>query len=162
MRHVTDRERRARLARRHALCAGAHVRTVEDAARSVVAFHATNPPSVHLAAWARAVDLVPGDVDRALLEDRTLVKQRAMRRTLFAFPRDLVPAVRLADRRTHAVRDYLLSRGLYASRFRLSIETISVRRCETKSGTGKCSTNVQVSIIPVDCSKIGDPKDPRD
>ncbi len=93
MRHVTDRERRARLARRHALCAGAHVRTVEDAARSVVAFHATNPPSVHLAAWARAVDLVPGDVDRALLEDRTLVKQLAMRRTLFAFPRDLVPAV---------------------------------------------------------------------
>ena len=32
------------------------------------------------------------DVDRALYEDRTLVKQLAMRRTLFVFPRDLLPA----------------------------------------------------------------------
>lgn len=93
MRHVTDRERRARLARRHALSSSARVLTVEDAVRAVVALHATNPPSVYLSAWARAVDIVPGDVDRALHEDRTLVKQLAMRRTLFAFPRDLVPAV---------------------------------------------------------------------
>jgi len=93
MRHVTDRERRARLARRHALSSSARVLTVEDAARAVVALHATNPPSVYLSAWARAVDIVPGDVDRALHEDRTLVKQLAMRRTLFAFPRDLIPAV---------------------------------------------------------------------
>lgn len=93
MRHVTDHERRARLARRHALSSSALVLTVEDAARAVVALHATNPPSVYLSAWARAVDIVPGDVDRALHEDRTLVKQLAMRRTLFAFPRDLIPAV---------------------------------------------------------------------
>jgi hypothetical protein len=31
-------------------------------------------------------------VDRALYEERSLVKQLAMRRTLFAFPRDLIPA----------------------------------------------------------------------
>jgi hypothetical protein len=39
------------------------------------------------------VGIVPGDVDRALYADRSLVKQLAMRRTLFAFPRDLIPAV---------------------------------------------------------------------
>lgn len=93
MRHVTDQERRARLARRHALSPSARVRTVEDAARAVVALHATNPPSVHISAWARADGIVSGDVDRALYEDRTLVKQLAMRRTLFAFPRELLPAV---------------------------------------------------------------------
>jgi hypothetical protein len=93
MRHVTDRERRARLARRHALSPSAHARTVEEAARAVVALHATNPPSVYLSAWARTARIAPDDVDRALYADRTLVKQLAMRRTLFAFPRELIPAV---------------------------------------------------------------------
>ena len=36
--------------------------------------------------------LTVADVDRALYDDRTLVKQLAMRRTLFVFPRDLLPA----------------------------------------------------------------------
>jgi hypothetical protein len=36
--------------------------------------------------------LTVADVDRALYEERTLVKQLAMRRTLFVFPRDLLPA----------------------------------------------------------------------
>ena len=31
-------------------------------------------------------------MERALYDDRTLVKQLAMRRTLFVFPRDLLPA----------------------------------------------------------------------
>jgi hypothetical protein len=93
MRHVTDAERRARLARRHALAMGTAARTVEDAARAVVAFHATDAPSVYLSAWARTAGLAPTDVDRALYADRTLVKQLAMRRTLFAFPQELIPAV---------------------------------------------------------------------
>lgn len=93
MRHVTDHERRARLARRHALSPESHALTVEDAARAMVALHATDAPSVYLSAWARVPDLTPADVDRALYTDRTLIKQLAMRRTLFAFPRELVPAV---------------------------------------------------------------------
>ncbi|MFI1019366.1 winged helix DNA-binding domain-containing protein [Streptomyces olivaceus] len=92
MRHVPDSERRARLAIRHALAPAHRVRGPEDAARAVVALHATDAPSVHLAVWARTRDTTPGDVDRALYEDRTLVKQLAMRRTLFTFPRDLLPA----------------------------------------------------------------------
>ncbi|GAA4661630.1 winged helix DNA-binding domain-containing protein [Arthrobacter cryoconiti] len=93
MRHVPNTERRARLARRHALSPDAHVRTVEDATRAVVALHATDAPSVHLSVWARTIGVVPADVDRALYTDRTLVKQLAMRRTLFAFPKELLPAV---------------------------------------------------------------------
>ena len=54
--------------------------------------HATEPASVYLSAFAR-VDCTSTDVDRALYEDRSVVKQLAMRRTMFVFPRDLLPAV---------------------------------------------------------------------
>ena len=40
---------------------------------------------------ARVDDVTVEDVDRALYDDRSLVKQLAMRRTLFVFPRDLLP-----------------------------------------------------------------------
>jgi len=54
--------------------------------------HATEAPSVYLSMWARVDGVTVDDVDRALYDDRTLVKQLAMRRTLFVFPRDLLPA----------------------------------------------------------------------
>ncbi len=54
--------------------------------------HATEAPSVYLSLWARVDGLTVDDVDRALYDDRSLVKQLAMRRTLFVFPRDLLPA----------------------------------------------------------------------
>jgi hypothetical protein len=54
--------------------------------------HATEPATVYLSLWARVRELAVADVDRALYEDRSLVKQLAMRRTLFVFPRDLLPA----------------------------------------------------------------------
>ncbi len=54
--------------------------------------HSTEPATVYLSLVARVEGLTVADVDRALYEDRTLVKQLAMRRTLFMFPRDLLPA----------------------------------------------------------------------
>jgi hypothetical protein len=90
MRHVPDQERRARLGRRHALARS--VGSVEEAVENVVCLHATEPPSVYLSIQARA-DVSLRDVDRALYDDRTVVKQLAMRRTVFAFPRELLPAV---------------------------------------------------------------------
>lgn len=92
MRRVDAEERRARLARRHALAPGHRAGSAEEAAARVVVLHATDPVTVYLSAWARVDGLAREDVDRALYEDRTLVKHLAMRRTLFAFPRDLIPA----------------------------------------------------------------------
>ncbi len=92
VRHVPDAERRARLAARHALAPGSRVRTPLDAARAVVALHATEPASVYLAVLARTQGVRLADVDKALYDDRTIVKQLAMRRTLFAFPRETLPA----------------------------------------------------------------------
>lgn len=54
--------------------------------------HATEPPTVHLSLQARVDGLSVADVDAVLYDSRLLVKQLAMRRTLFAFPRDLLPA----------------------------------------------------------------------
>lgn len=92
MRTVTDGERRRRLARRHALAPGHRAPDPEAATRALTVLHATEAPSVYLSLWARVDGLTVADVDRALYDDRSLVKQLAMRRTLFVFPRDLLPA----------------------------------------------------------------------
>ena len=89
-RHIDDDERRARLGVRQALAVP--VPDTLAAARAVTCLHATEPASVHLAAWARS-GATRDDVDRALYVDRSVVKQLAMRRTVFAFPRELLPAV---------------------------------------------------------------------
>jgi hypothetical protein len=93
VRHVTDDERRARLAVRHALAPAWRAATPEAATRAMTVLHSTEPATVYLSCHARARALTVADVDRALYADRTLVKQLAMRRTLFVFPRDLLPAV---------------------------------------------------------------------
>ena len=92
MRHIPDSERRARLARRHALAPGHRAADPEAATRAVTVLHSTEPATVYLSVRARVDGVTVADVDRALYEDRTLVKQLAMRRTLFVFPRDLLPA----------------------------------------------------------------------
>jgi hypothetical protein len=97
-------ERRARLAVRHALAPGTAAADVVEAADRVVGLHATDPSSVHLSAWARVSGLTVTDVERALYVDRTVVKQLAMRRTLFVLPTDTIPdalagaSARVADR----------------------------------------------------------------
>lgn len=93
MRHVSDDERRARLAVRHALAPAFRSDSPEAATRAMTVLHATEPATVYLSCWARVSSLAVADVDRALYDDRSLVKQLAMRRTLFVFPRDLLPAV---------------------------------------------------------------------
>ena len=92
VRHVDDAERRARLGLRHALTPTTHAATPEAATRAMTVLHSTEPATVYLSCWARVPDLTLDDVDRALYADRSLVKQLAMRRTLFVFPRDLLPA----------------------------------------------------------------------
>lgn len=92
VRHLSDDERRARLARRHAIAAPYRVATAEAATRAMTVLHATEPATVHLSCRARVDGLEVADVEQALHDDRSVVKQLAMRRTLFVFPRDLLPA----------------------------------------------------------------------
>lgn len=92
MRHIGDAQRRARLARRHGIAPSHRLSDPVAATRAMTVLHATEPPSVHLSLVARVDGLRVADVDRALYDDRSLVKQLAMRRTLFVFPRELLPA----------------------------------------------------------------------
>jgi hypothetical protein len=54
--------------------------------------HATEAATVHLAVAARSEGVTAADVDAELYDSRGVVKQLAMRRTLFVFPLDLLPA----------------------------------------------------------------------
>ncbi|AGT95290.1 hypothetical protein O5Y_27365 [Rhodococcus erythropolis CCM2595] len=92
MRHVSDGERRARIGVRHALAPSFRVDSPEAATRTMTVLHATESATVYLSCWARVRSLDATDVDNALYDQRSLVKQLAMRRTLFTFPRDLLPA----------------------------------------------------------------------
>ena len=117
VRTVTDAERRARLGVRHALARPAPGARgdVLAAARAVVCLHASEAASVHLSAWARS-GAGRGDVEDALYRDRSIVKQLAMRRTLFAFPVDLLPAVRAsAAARVATQQGALLARSVAAA-----------------------------------------------
>ncbi|SDR78247.1 Winged helix DNA-binding domain-containing protein [Nocardioides scoriae] len=89
MHRITDEQRRRRLLRRHRLVEPAA--SVEEAVASVVCLHATEPPSVPLSVAVRS-DATLADVEAALQDRRSVVKQLAMRRTLFGFPRELLPA----------------------------------------------------------------------
>lgn len=81
MRHVSNEERRTRLGVRHHLTAT--VDTVEQAAASVVGLHASDPATVYLSARARVDGFSISDLERALYDDRSLVRLWGMRRTLF-------------------------------------------------------------------------------
>jgi hypothetical protein len=117
VRHIGDDERRARLGVRHALAAP--VADTLAAARAVTCLHATEPASVHLAAWARSGASI-SEVDDALYVDRSIVKQLAMRRTVFAFPRELLPAVwgsasaRVADQQLRRMAKEMEATGIAA------------------------------------------------
>jgi len=90
MRIVTDDERRARIATRHALAAA--VADPLQATRAMTCLHATEPANVYLSAFARS-GAGRAEISAALFTHRTVVRQLAMRRTVFAFPHDLLPAV---------------------------------------------------------------------
>jgi hypothetical protein len=85
---ITFAERRARLAVRHHVAPGQRVATVLQSARDMVCLHASDPATVYVSARARMSDGTIKGVDRALYEDRELVRMLAMRRTLFVIPVD--------------------------------------------------------------------------
>ncbi len=67
--------------------------------------HATDPTSVYLSAWARVDGLDRPTMERALYDDRTLVRMIGMRRTLFLEPLDLAPIVHAATGPTIVARE---------------------------------------------------------
>ncbi len=105
-------QRRARLGRRHLLAAGAAVAgraagstAVADVADHLVALHATDPATVFMSVFARLPGSDAGTVERALYEDRTVVRMLGMRRTVFVVPRDVAPVVQAAATRALCAKE---------------------------------------------------------
>jgi hypothetical protein len=84
-RRVDVAERRARLALRHRHVAAERTDDVVAISDGLVALHSTDPVSVYLSAAARMATPDLAAVDRALYEDRTLIRHHSMRRTLWVF-----------------------------------------------------------------------------
>src|SRR3954471_21855954 len=98
-REITLAERRARLARRHRLVAAERTDDVGDIADSVVALHSSDPVTAYLSATARLADPSIDRVERALYDDRSVVRHHAMRRTLWVATPDVVRLMHVAATR---------------------------------------------------------------
>ncbi|MBF6174243.1 winged helix DNA-binding domain-containing protein [Nocardia blacklockiae] len=113
MRSMDTAQRRARLAVRHRLAPAVRTDDVTAIATAMVALHATDPATVFLSVAARSRGLEPAHVEKALYEDRTLLRLLAMRRTMFVAPVDLLPALQsavgnaLADKQRRTYGRYL-------------------------------------------------------
>ncbi|MDX3006388.1 winged helix DNA-binding domain-containing protein [Kribbella solani] len=89
-------ERRARLGRRHLLGAGCQAADPVQATTAMVALHATDPATVHLSIAARVPGSDVAGTERALYDDRTLIRMLGMRRTVFVVPTPFAPVVQAA------------------------------------------------------------------
>ncbi|MGW1799457.1 winged helix DNA-binding domain-containing protein [Streptomyces sp. NPDC001984] len=106
-RHIDAAERRARLAVRHRLAGTARAAAPEEVAAALVALHGSDPATVHLAVGARLAEPVKAvpETERALYEDRTLVRMHGMRHTVFVFPAALTAVVHASTGLTVAARE---------------------------------------------------------
>jgi hypothetical protein len=98
-------ERRARLAVRHRLAPTARAARAVDVATDVVGLHGTDPASVYVSAAARMQTPELAAIERALYEDRELVRMLGMRRTMFVLPLDLAAVVDAACTQAIAARE---------------------------------------------------------
>ncbi|MFJ9003627.1 winged helix DNA-binding domain-containing protein [Streptomyces canus] len=107
VRYIGVGERRARLALRQQLAGTARVGSPEEVAGALVALHGSDPATVYLAVGARLVDPsgTVAETERALYEDRSLVRMHGMRHTVFAFPTELTAVVHASTGLTVAARE---------------------------------------------------------
>ncbi len=106
---ITATQRRARLVARHGLAAP--LDGPAGVAAALVALHSTDPATVYLSVAARG-RAAPADLEKALYEERDLVRMLGMRRTVFVVPTGLAPVVQHACADAIAVNQRRLLLGL--------------------------------------------------
>jgi len=96
VRRIGAQERRARLGVRHHLAPAARAASVAQVAEDLVGLHGTDPASVFLAAAARMRQPEVEAIERAMYDERALLRMLGMRRTMFVVPVELAPIVQAA------------------------------------------------------------------
>jgi hypothetical protein len=96
VRHISIDERRARLGVRHRLAASSLAATPAEVASGMVALHGTDPATVFLSIYARTKSVEVDTIERALYDERSLIRLLGMRRTVFVVPLDVAPVVQAA------------------------------------------------------------------
>jgi hypothetical protein len=96
MRQIGVEERRARIGRRHRLAASNQAADAAEAAAAMVALHATDPATVHLSVAARVPGSDVAATERALYDERSLIRMLGMRRTVFVVPTSFGPVIQAA------------------------------------------------------------------
>jgi hypothetical protein len=105
MERIGATQRRARLGVRHHLAPSAQAPDVVTATRGMLALHGTDPTTVYLSAWARVTGHLVPELEKALYDDRVLVRMLGMRRTIFVLPVELAPVVQAGCTRAIAARE---------------------------------------------------------
>lgn len=79
-------------------------------AGDLVGLHSSDPTTVFLSAWARVDGVCVADVEKALYDDRSLLRMLGMRRTMFVVPVDMATELKTAcaDRYVTAERRRLV------------------------------------------------------
>jgi len=118
MHRIAVPERRSRLGQRHRLAPGSAAGSPSEVAESLVAVHSTDPSSVYLGILSRMADGSLSAVERALYEDRTLVRLLGMRRTVFVTTLEIAALIQagcghaVAARERRKVLGYLSDSGV--------------------------------------------------
>lgn len=100
--------------------------------RDLVVLHATDPATVVLSALARMATPDPATVERALCEDRTVLRMLGMRRTLFTVPVELAPVVQASSTLAVAANQRRLLEALLVEHEVASPADVWLRRLERK------------------------------
>ena len=112
-RRIDAAERRARLAVRHRLVPSRRTDDVVTIADDLVALHSSDPVTVYLSVLARMANPALAAVEKALYDDRTLLRHHAMRRTLWvAGPETIRLAHAAATVDLHRVQYRMLATAL--------------------------------------------------
>lgn len=146
-------QRRARLARRHHLAAEARAQGTAEAAGAVLGLHATDPASVFISAMARIQRPGVAAVERALYDERSVVRMLGMRRTVFVFPLDLAPVVQIACARTIASRERsrtesLIEKGGIASDGASWLRAVEAATMESLTARGQATSRELTIDVP--------------
>src|SRR3954451_16948608 len=111
-RRFTSEQRRARLAQRHRLTPDRRIEDVARVADDVVVLHSSDPVTVYLSAMVRMARPSVPAVERALYDDRSVVRHHAMRRTLWVATPDVVRTMHAAATRKIALTERRRNVGL--------------------------------------------------